>query len=152
MDHLLSAHKRHALFLPEALVDEIPNHESSPRPARSGTAQEIAQALNMSETTLAKQQIELLEEAKRVKTAEEDQASLKALEAAEESIDITRQAEHYKRLQAESAAQGYVQDDQCQLKNIDVARQQEELQHYIVAKKRARDMNKAAGDWPWADP
>ena len=151
LDYLMSAPKRHALFLPEAFVEDIPSEVqqsgSSSHPARSDSEHEIAKALNMSHNSLMKQQVELLDKAEKDKTAKEDEASLKALEVSEESIDITKQADYYKKLQSESVAQGHVQvqDDQCQLTNVDVSRQQEEMRRY-EADKKANSAGDGLGD------
>ena len=109
MDHLLfSAPRKHALFLPEALVEKIPEaggSELSPRPARSDTAQEIAGVLNMSEDSLLKQQVELLKKAEKNK---EEEAAVEAMKAAEQSTDFNKQQQYYEKLraEAESAAKG----------------------------------------------
>ena len=137
MDHLLRAPQKHALFLSQVYVENIPKegeNEPSPRPARSNTAQAIADVLQ--DQSLMKERIELL------KKAEEEKAAVEALKAADKSINLIKQKEHYERLRAESAEKGQLKGDQNMMENADITQKQEELQHYD-AQKRAKDKNNA---------
>ena len=146
MDHLISAPKKHSLFLPEPLVENIPKaggskssprpgSESSPRPGRSDTAQELAGVLDMSEDSLMKEHVEALKEV-------EKEAAIEAMKAAEQSIDFNKQQAYYEQLQAESAAKGQLKGDQNAKENPAVSQQQEDLRRF-ESQKRAQDRNNA---------
>ena len=82
MSHLIKAPKRHALFLPEVLV-EIPYQ---------------GPILSQEELKLQKK---AFEKAEKSKMAKDDKASISALRVAEESINIIEQQEEYRRYEAE---------------------------------------------------
>ena len=94
MSHILkSTPKVHALFLPEALVDPEDVNVAS-----------IASDLKLTHNELMKQQKEGLKQAQKAISDREGENAIKALKAAEESLDITRQREAYVRYEAEKEA------------------------------------------------
>ena len=103
MSHLVSAPKKYALFLPEALVEEI-------------TYQ--GPILTQEELNAQKKAFEKAEKAKIDKASTD---ALSALIAAEESIDITGQQEALKRYEAEKkikSRSNYAEGDRGHKKSI----------------------------------
>lgn len=99
MSHILKAvPKRHALFLPEVLVDPL-----SSEPKRSSHAIEMSNIAADLEVTdqFIQQQEEELKRANAAKTTRDDEAALNAIQIAEESLDITKQQLEYERIQSE---------------------------------------------------
>ena len=127
MDHYLKVPKKHALFLPESLVDVIPS--ASTKASQDVEAHGIAEALNVNTE-------ELLEEQRIAATL-----------VAEESLDITKQQEQYQKLQVDAAVKelSNFQGNHGQHENVNVTRQQEEFRYY-EAQKKAEETNNEVSD------
>ena len=93
--HLLpAAPRRQALFIPESLVEKIPN--------------QVESSLILSPQQLAAEK-KAYEKAEKDKIFTDDKASIEALVVTDRSINITERQEAYKKLQAKSRSN--VEDD-----------------------------------------